>query len=97
MAMKIKNIIYHTINTNPEIELSKFLHDETISRYKLLIFFQKLEALTEVNLTPYKKFVRTCTDEKLFNLYAYLGYYIMQAEIDRAKNHIESLFKKDTI
>jgi hypothetical protein len=97
MEMKIKDIIYRVINDNPQIELSKFLHDENISRYKLLIFFQKLEALAEVKLTPYLKFVKTCTDEKLFHLYAYLGYYIMQAEIDRAKNYIESLFEKDTI
>jgi uncharacterized pyridoxamine 5'-phosphate oxidase family protein len=58
MEMKIKDIIYHVIKDNPEIELSKFLHDENIIRYKLLVFFQKLEALAEVKLTPYLKFVK---------------------------------------
>jgi hypothetical protein len=77
--------------------LSEFLHDEKISRQKLLIFFQKLEQLSQIELSTYIQFVKTCEIEKLYELYAYLGYFIMKAEIDRTKNHIELLFKKDTI
>jgi hypothetical protein len=95
--MKIKDIIYKVIQDNPQIELSKFLHDENISRHKLLIFFQKLEELSGVELSTYINFVKTCESEKLCDLYAYLGYFIMKAELDRTKNHIESLMKKDTI
>lgn len=72
-------------------------HDDKISRHKLLIFFQKLEELSKVKLTPYLEFVKTCNDEKLYDLYAYLGYFIMKYEINRTKNHIESLFQKDTM
>jgi hypothetical protein len=95
--MKIKDIICKIIHDNPDIELSKFLHDEKITRLNLLIFFQKLEELSEIKLTTYIKFVKTCETEKLYDLYAYLGYFIMKAELDRTKNHIKSLLKKDTI
>jgi len=95
--MKIKDIIYFVIQEYPDLELAKFLHDEKISRNKLLIFFQELEALSEIDLSVYYTFVKTCPDEKLFDLYAYLAYYIIKSEIKRSKDYMEYLLKKDSI
>lgn len=94
MHMKIRELLYQVITEHPDIELSKFLHDESISKYKLVVFFQKLEQLTQENLEHYIKFVKVCPDRKLYDLYAYLGYYIMQFEIDRTTHYIESLFEE---
>jgi hypothetical protein len=91
--MKIKDLIYHVVQDYPEVELSKFLHDEQISRHKLLNFIQKLEKLANESLNAYIHYVKTCTEEKLYHMYAYLGFHIMQAEMERAKKQIESLFE----
>jgi hypothetical protein len=92
--MKIKELLHRVIKEHPDIELSKFLHDETISKYKLVAFFQRLENLTQENLDHYIQFVKVCPDRKLYDLYAYLGYYIMQFEIERTTIYIKSLFEE---
>jgi hypothetical protein len=91
--MKIKELIYQIVMEHQDVELSKFLHDEEISRHKLLNFIQKLEKLANKSLNAYIHYVKTCTEEKLYHMYAYLGFHIMQAEMERAKKQIESLFK----
>jgi hypothetical protein len=99
MPMQIKDVIFLVVKENKDLELSQLLKGSRVTRDTLLRLLQKLEHFSKINLSAYINFVETSTEEgKIIDLYNYLGYYIMQAEIERAKKYLENMFEgEDTV
>jgi hypothetical protein len=99
MPLQIKDVIFLVVKENKDLELSQLLKGNRVTRDTLLRLLQKLEHFSKINLSSYINFVETSTEEgKIIDFYNYLGYYIMQAEINRAKRHLENMFEgEDTV